>query len=192
MNLTENAVKLADIRIDKMLLYSWICSDLIQSQFHQRTNQVAQPKLAIVRIESTLFPLPPLAEQERIVAKIEELMPWVEQYGKAQSELDQLNNSIQGRLRKSVLQYAIEGKLVPQQAEDGSAEELLAEIQAEKQRLYAAGKLKKKDLAHSTIFRAEDGKYYEQVGKTITCIDEERLGWERSLFLWRMVLLEVI
>ena len=173
MNLTENAVKLADIRIDKMLLYSWICSDLIQSQFHQRTNQVAQPKLAIVRIESTLFPLPPLAEQERIVAKIEELMPWVEQYGKAQSELDQLNNSIQGRLRKSVLQYAIEGKLVPQQAEDGSAEELLAEIQAEKQRLYAAGKLKKKDLAHSTIFRAEDGKYYEQVGKTITCIDEE-------------------
>ena len=119
------------------------------------------------------IPLPPLAEQERIVAKIEELMPWVEQYGKAQSELDQLNRTISGRLRKSILQYAIEGKLVPQQAEDGSAEELLAEIQAEKQRLYAAGKLKKKDLAHSTIFRAEDGKYYEQVGKTITCIDEE-------------------
>lgn len=124
-------------------------------------------------IAAFLVPLPPLAEQERIVAKIEELMPWVEQYGKAQSELDQLNNSIQGRLKKSVLQYAIEGKLVPQQAEDASAEELLAEIQAEKQRLYAAGKLKKKDLAHSTIFRAEDGKYYEQVGKTISCIDEE-------------------
>ena len=121
----------------------------------------------------TRVPLPPLAEQERIVAKIEELMPWVEQYGKAQSELDQLNSTISGRLRKSILQYAIEGKLVPQQAEDGSAEELLAEIQAEKQRLYAAGKLKKKDLAHSTIFRAEDGKYYEQEGKTITCINEE-------------------
>lgn len=131
------------------------------------------PGISREDILSVLLPLPPLAEQERIVAKIEELMPWVEQYGKAQSELDQLNNSIQGRLRKSVLQYAIEGKLVPQQAEDGSAEELLAEIQAEKQRLYAAGKLKKKDLAHSTIFRAEDGKYYEQVGKTITCIDEE-------------------
>lgn len=118
-------------------------------------------------IAAFLVPLPPLAEQERIVAKIEELMPWVEQYGKAQSELDQLNNSIQGRLKKSVLQYAIEGKLVPQQAEDASAEELLAEIQAEKQRLYAAGKLKKKDLAHSTIFRAEDGKYYEQVEDSI-------------------------
>lgn len=131
------------------------------------------PGISREDILSVLLPLPPLAEQERIVAKIEELMPWVEQYGKAQSELDQLNNSIQGRLRKSVLQYAIEGKLVPQQAEDGSAEELLAEIQAEKQRLYAAGKLKKKDLAHSTIFRAEDGNYYEQMGKTITCIDEE-------------------
>ena len=132
-----------------------------------------QQRILVGYLESKLFPLPPLAEQERIVAKIEELMPWVEQYGKAQSELEQLNNSLQGRLRKSILQYAIEGKLVPQQAEDGSAEELLAEIQAEKQRLYAAGKLKKKDLAHSTIFRAEDGMYYEQVGKTITCINEE-------------------
>ena len=118
-------------------------------------------------LKKILVPLPPLAEQERIVAKIEELMPWVKQYGKAQSDLDQLNNSIQGRLRKSVLQYAVEGKLVPQQAEDASAEELLAEIQAEKQRLYAAGKLKKKDLAHSTIFRAEDGKYYEQIEDSI-------------------------
>lgn len=134
---------------------------------------VKMPRLGSTHGNLALFPLPPLAEQERIVAKIEELMPWVEQYGKAQSELDQLNSTIPGRLRKSILQYAIEGKLVPQQAEDGSAEELLAEIQAEKQRLYAAGKLKKKDLAHSTIFRAEDGKYYEQVGKTITCIDEE-------------------
>lgn len=144
-------------------------NDVLQEQSAGGAQKNINQKI----INDLLLPLPPLAEQERIVAKIEELMPWVEQYGKAQSELDQLNNSIQGRLRKSVLQYAIEGKLVPQQAEDGSAEELLAEIQAEKQRLYAAGKLKKKDLAHSTIFRAEDGKYYEQMGKTITCIDEE-------------------
>ena len=144
-------------------------NDVLQEQSAGGAQKNINQKI----INDLLLPLPPLAEQERIVAKIEELMPWVEQYGKAQSELDQLNNSIQGRLRKSILQYTIEGKLVPQQAEDGSAEELLAEIQAEKQRLYAAGKLKKKDLAHSTIFRAEDGKYYEQVGKTITCIDEE-------------------
>lgn len=144
-------------------------NDVLQEQSAGGAQKNINQKI----INDLLLPLPPLAEQERIVAKIAELMPWVEQYGKAQSKLDQLNRTISGRLRKSVLQYAIEGKLVPQQAEDGSAEELLVEIQAEKQRLYAAGKLKKKDLAHSTIFRAEDGKYYGQVGKTITCIDEE-------------------
>lgn len=157
-----------------LYVYQVLSSCLVQRYFEDNlAGSTNQKELYIGVLGTTLVPLPPLAEQERIVAKIEELMPWVEQYGKAQSELDQLNDSIQGRLRKSVLQYAIEGKLVPQQAEDGSAEELLAEIQAEKQRLYAAGKLKKKDLAHSTIFRAEDGMYYEQVGKTITCIDEE-------------------
>ena len=154
-------------------LYYLVLSPYVVDGINAFMKGENSPSVNNGHIENFIYPLPPLAEQERIVAKIEELMPWVEQYGKAQSELDQLNNSIQGRLRKSVLQYAIEGKLVPQQAEDGSAEELLAEIQAEKQRLYTAGKLKKKDLARSTIFRAEDGMYYEQGGKTITCIDEE-------------------
>lgn len=159
-------IPLRDLVVSEYLYF--VCSsEMFQSILKGKS---ASTTIAIVnksRFSEILLPLPPLVEQERIVAKIEELMPWVEQYGKAQSELDQLNNSIQGRLRKSVLQYAIEGKLVPQQAEDGSAEELLAEIQAEKQRLYAAGKLKKKDLAHSTIFRAEDGKYYEQIEDSI-------------------------
>ena len=112
MNLTENAVKLTRISIFKMFLYHCICSELVQAQFHQRTNQVAQPKLAIERIESTLIPLPPLAEQQRIVAKIEELMPLVEQYGKAQSGLNKLNTNIREQLKKSVLQYAIEALLL--------------------------------------------------------------------------------
>ena len=172
MNLTENAVKLTRISIFKMFLYHCICSELVQAQFHQRTNQVAQPKLAIERIESTLIPLPPLAEQQRIVAKIEELMPLVEQYSKAQSKLEVLNTNIREQLKKSILQYAIEGKLVPQCEEDGTAEDLLQEIQAEKQRLYAEGKLKKKDLTHSTIFRGEDNKYYEQIGKEVVDITE--------------------
>ena len=161
------------VGIYSKFLYYLVLSPYVVDGINVFMKGENSPSVNNGHIENFIYPLPPLAEQERIVAKIEELMPWVEQYGKAQSELDQLNNSIQGRLRKSILQYAIEGKLVPQQAEDGSAEELLAEIQAEKQRLYAAGKLKKKDLAHSTIFRAEDGKYYEQMGKTITCIDEE-------------------
>ena len=124
-------------------------------------------------LKNILIPLPPLAEQQRIVAKIEELMPLVEQYGKAQSELEILNSNIREQLKKSILQYAIEGKLVPQYEEDGTAEDLLQEIQVEKQRLYTEGKLKKKDLTHSTIFRGEDNKYFEKKGEEIICIDEE-------------------
>ena len=133
----------------------------------------AMPGLSASSLKNILLPLPPLAEQQRIVAKIEELMPLVEQYGKAQSELEVLNTNIREQLKKSILEYAIEGKLVAQCEEDGTAEDLLQEIQAEKQRLYAEGKLKKKDLTHSTIFRGEDNKYYEQIGKEVICIDEE-------------------
>ena len=133
----------------------------------------AQPNISRIKLVSHLFPMPPLAEQQRIVAKIEELMPLVEQYGKTQSELEALNSNIREQLKKSVLQYAIEGKLVPQCEEDGIAEDLLAEIQAEKQRLYAEGKIKKKDLDHSTIFRGEDNKYYEQIGSEIMGVSDE-------------------
>ena len=124
-------------------------------------------------LKNILIPLPPLSEQQRIVTKIEELIPLVEQYGKAQSELEALNSNIREQLKKSVLQYAIEGKLVPQCEEDGTAEDLLQEIQAEKQRLYTEGKLKKKDLTPSTIFRGEDNKYFEKKGEEFICIDEE-------------------
>ena len=131
------------------------------------------PNINQLIIQHCLFPLPPLAEQQRIVAKIEELMSLVEQYGKAQSELEALNSNIREQLKKSILQYAIEGKLVPQCEKDGTAEGLLQEIQAEKQRLYAEGKLKKKDLTHSTIFRGEDNKYYEQVDGTVIQIESD-------------------
>ena len=124
-------------------------------------------------LKNILIPLPPLAEQQRIVTKLEELMPLVEQYGKAQREFEALNSNIREQLKKSVLQYAIEGKLVPQCEEDGTAEDLLEEIQTEKQRLYAEGKLKKKDLAHSSIFRGEDNKYYEQIGSEIVDITDD-------------------
>ena len=145
----------------------------------------AMPGLSASSLKNILLPLPPLVEQQRIVAKIEELMPLVEQYNKARSELEALNSNIREQLKKSILQYAIEGKLVPQCEEDGTAEDLLQEIQAEKQRLYAEGKLKKKDLTHSTIFRGEDNKYYEKTILTgeVKCIDDEipfelPNGWE--------------
>jgi len=124
-------------------------------------------------LHTTRVPLPPLAEQQRIVEKIEELIPHIELYSKAQTELDLLNKNIKEQLKKSVLQYAIEGKLVPQDEAEGTAEELLLQIQKEKLKLYEENKLKKKDLEYSTIFKDEDNKYYEKIGKNVTCIDEE-------------------
>ena len=98
-----------------------------------------------------LIPLPPLAEQHRIVAKIEELLPKVEEYGKAQDELNKLNEELPERLKKSILQEAIEGRLVPQDPNDEPASVLLDKIRKEKEQLVKEGKLKKKDLEEKAI-----------------------------------------
>ena len=156
--------------LDLVYLREFIDSHILRLE-HRAKSII--PGISREDILSVLLALPPIAEQQRIVAKIEELMPLVEQYGKAQSELEALNSNIREQLKKSVLQYAIEGKLVPQCKEDGTAEDLLQEIHTEKQRLYTEGKLKKKDLAHSTIFRGEDNKYFEKKGEEFICIDEE-------------------
>ena len=168
--------------LDLVYLREFIDSHILRLE-HRAKSII--PGISREDILSVLFALPPIAEQQRIVAKIEELMPLVEQYGKAQSEFETLNSNIREQLKKSVLQYAIEGKLVPQCKEDGTAEDLLQEIHTEKQRLYTEGKLKKKDLAPSTIFRGEDNKYYEQIGKDVVCIDEE-IPFEIPEF-WRWV-----
>ena len=168
--------------LDLVYLREFIDSHILRLE-HRAKSII--PGISREDILSVLLALPPLDEQQRIVAKIEELIPLVEQYGKAQNELETLNSNIREQLKKSVLQYAIEGKLVPQCEEDGTAENLLQEIHAEKQRLYTEGKLKKKDLTHSTIFRDEDNKYYEQIGKEVVCIDEE-IPFEIPEF-WRWV-----
>jgi len=100
-------------------------------------------------------PLPPLAEQHRIVAKIEELLPKVEEYGKAQDALNKLNAELPERLKKSILQEAIEGRLVPQDPNDEPASVLLAQIRKEKEQLVKEGKLKKKDLIETPITEDE-------------------------------------
>jgi len=155
---------------NKFLFYFLMAS---KQSFIEQGEGGAQPNISRIKLVNYLFPLPPLKEQQRIVEKIEELIPHIELYGKAQTELDTLNKNIKEQLKKSVLQYAIEGKLVPQDEAEGSAEELLLQIQAEKQKLYEENKLKKKDLEHSIIFKAEDNKYYEKIGKNVTEIESD-------------------
>ena len=173
MNLTENAVKLTNILIDKMFLVYGISSQFVQSQFSEKTKQMAQPKLAIERILTTLIPLPPINEQISIVSRIEEIMPIADKYEKSQEALDKLNADIFDKLKKSVLQEAIQGKLVPQNPNDEPASVLLERIKAEKAKLFTEGKLKKKDLVDSVIFKGDDNKYYEKVGSEVSCIEDD-------------------
>lgn len=100
-------------------------------------------QLTVPMIEPKLIPLPPLAEQKRIVAKIEELMPYVDKYDVAYSEVEELNKKFPEDMQKSILQYAIQGKLVEQREEDGTAEDLYKQIQEEKKKLIKEGKIKK-------------------------------------------------
>ena len=133
----------------------------------------AMPGLSTNRLKGLLLPFPPLPEQNKIVTKLGELLPQVEKYSKVQNCLDELNVTINDKLKKSILQEAIQGKLVPQIAEEGTAQELLEQIKLEKQKLVKDGKLKKSALTDSIIFKGDDNKYYEQVSNENTDITEE-------------------
>ena len=124
-------------------------------------------------IQNTLIPFPPSKEQLRIINKLEALLPQIKKYDNAQNKLDELNKTVKDIIKKSVLQEAIQGRLVSQLEEEGTAKELLEQIKAEKQRLVKEGKLKKSALNDSIIFRGDDNKYYEKIGKSVQCIDEE-------------------
>ena len=111
----------------------------------------AMPGLSANRLKHLLVPLPPIAEQNRITKKFKEVFPVVEKYNKVQDELNLLNSSLNAIIKKSILQEAIQGKLVPQIAEEGTAQELLEQIQQEKSQLIKEGKLKKSALSLSLI-----------------------------------------
>ena len=131
----------------------------------------AQPNISKEKIVATFMPLPPLAEQYRIVAKIKEVLPYVERYGEACSTANSLNAAFPDLLKKSILQEAVQGKLVPQDPTDEPASILLERIRAEKQKLVAEGKIKK-DKHESVIIR-RDNSHYEKLDGIERCIDDE-------------------
>ena len=130
-------------------------------------------KINLNDIPQMLICIPPLSEQGRIIEKIDGLNEVVSKYGLSQEKLDSLNNNLKGNLKKSILQDAIQGKLAPQDPTDEPASALLNRIREEKQKLLKEGKLKKKDVVDSVIFKGEDNKYYEKVGSKVLDISEE-------------------
>ncbi|EPW67049.1 restriction endonuclease subunit S, partial [Streptococcus agalactiae] len=113
----------------------------------------------------TLLPLPPLAEQKRIVAQIEKALAKVDEYAESYNKLQQLDKEFPDKLKKSILQYAMQGKLVAQSPDDEPVEVLLEKIKAEKQKLYEEGKLKKKDLAEIVVTKGDDNSPYGKIPK---------------------------
>ena len=166
-------IKFFPNHIDSKFLIHLINSPLVQEQVKRDTRGVGNKNWVLTAISNTLLAIPPLVEQKRIVSKIEKIMPIADKYEKSQEALDRLNTEIYDKLKKSVLQEAIQGKLVPQDSNDEPASVLLERIKKEKAKLLKDGKLKKKDLVDSVIFKGEDNKYYEKIGSQVTCIDDE-------------------
>ena len=134
-----------------------------QMDFIKKGEGGAQPNISREKLISHLMPIPPLNEQYRIVEQIQKILPLIEIYSASQDTQDKLNAEINEKLKKSILQEAIQGKLVPQIAEEGTAHELIQQIKQEKQKLVKKGKLKKSALTDSSIFKGDDNKYYELI-----------------------------
>ena len=155
------------LRLYGQTLYAWYVLYFLKSDYFIKEAKykgtAGQQRVLSSYIQNKLFPIPTYNEQYRIVEKIREVLPVVDKYDKSQKELDKLNALIVDKLKKSILQEAIQGRLVLQIAEEGTAQELLEQIKLEKQKLVKEGKLKKSALNESVIFRGDDNKYYERI-----------------------------
>lgn len=156
---------------------AWLTSALnsphVQNQFNDYVIGTSIPTFSQEKLGSTLLPCPPMQEQQRISLLIKNLMYHISHYDESQKRLAELNLQVKDDIKKSLLQEAIQGKLVQQIAEEGTAQELLEQIKTEKQKLVKAGKLKKSSLNDSVIFRGDDNKYYELIGKKCWDITEQ-------------------
>ena len=176
-DVTEPMTFGAFMAICKTALYQYVSiflqSDLFFSQLRGVSGTTTINQLTQNNFNDFWIPIPPANEQKRIVEKLQNVSPFIERYSKSQEILNLMNIQIKEQLKKSILQEAIQGKLVPQIAEEGTAQELLEQIRQEKQKLVKEGKLKKSVLTDSVIYKGDDNKYYEQVGNENIDITEE-------------------
>ena len=148
-----------------------INSPLVQKQAEKNTRGVGNKNWVMRDIANTLIVIPPLLEQKRIVSKLQEILPFVDNYAHAYSKVEELNNSFPELLKKSILQEAVQGKLVLQDPSDEPASVLLERICAEKERMIQEGKIKR-DKHESIIYR-RDNSHYEKLDGIESCIDDK-------------------
>ena len=176
-DVTEPMTFGAFMAICKTALYQYVSiflqSDLFFSQLRGVSGTTTINQLTQNNFNDFWIPIPPANEQKRIVEKLQNVSPFIERYSKSQETLNLMNIQIKEQLKKSILQEAIQGKLVPQIAEEGTAQELLEQIQQEKQKLVKEGKLKKSVLTDSVIYKGDDNKYWEKNGKIEKDITDE-------------------
>ena len=156
--------------IDYKFLFFYLQSPMFQSAFKENTTGIIGG-VSVNVLRNMFLPVPPLSEQKRIVTEVVKYLPLIEEYDLKHTELDELNNSFPEHLKKSILQLAIQGKLVEQDPNDEPASVLLEKIHTEKERLIKEGRIKR-DNNESVIFR-RDNSHYEKLNGIEHCIDDE-------------------
>lgn len=159
-------------------------SPMFVNQYIGESQGTTVATLTMVRVNEYLIPIPPLKEQGRIVTALANVLPIVQKYSVSKQRLDSLNENVKPLMRKSILQEAIQGRLVAQCETDEPASVLLKKISAEKERLLKEGKLKKSALTDSLIFKGDDNRYWEKRGKETVCIDDEIPFEIPNTWLW--------
>ena len=154
-------------------LYYLLSSPFAFLQFSGVVSGAVVKNLNSNKVADSLFPMPPFHEQERIALRLKSIYLLIDSFSAIQDSKDELDFTIKSKLQKSILQEAIQGKLVPQTPNDEPASILLQRIKEEKKRLVKEGKLKKKDVVDSIIFKGDDNKYYEQVDGTVIQIESD-------------------
>lgn len=172
--LSSDAVRFSfSTELEKTYLYYAINSPVFLEQVYGEVQGITRVRTSLQKLRSYLLPIPPIIEQKKIVEIIDQLLTLTFNYEKAQDAINELNDHLKPLLKRSILQEAIQGRLVEQCETDEPASVLLGQIRAEKEKLAKAGQLKKSALQDSVIFKGDDNKYWEKRGNEIVCIDDE-------------------
>ena len=164
--IASTAFIVLDTLLNETYLKYYLLSDNFINRVNNKSTGTSYPAINDYNFNLLLIAIPPLAEQQRIVEVIESALEKVDEYAESYNRLEQLDKEFPDKLKKSILQYAMQGKLVEQDPNDESVEVLLEKIRAEKQKLFEEGKIKKKDLEISIVSQGDDNSYYGEVPNT--------------------------